>query len=148
MTTYDAAVAGSVGEHLKAWRLRAKLSQEALGEKLGHERPTTVQGWEVGRRKPKAGTLRTIAKLLDVSDDELRDALAVLVGIEDASAPPRAAPRVAAPAPRDPLVEGFAEALAHGADRGIALALANTLRSLARLPALEPIAAPRRARAR
>ncbi len=59
---YDSAVA-TFGERLKA--LRGELSQEKIAAKLGHKRPSTVQGWERGK-VPKPASIPPLAKALGV----------------------------------------------------------------------------------
>lgn len=146
---YDGRVSVGVGHFVKAWRKRAELSQEALGKELGHKRPTTVQAWEVGRRSPKAGTLRKIATILQASDQELREALALLVGIDGPSRR-LPAPQSAIRPPSDPLLSALGEALLRASpeDRLLLWTLVNLIRERLGLPAIEPSRAPRRVGAR
>lgn len=56
----------TVGEHIKKVRLKKKLSQKALGEKLGMSQQMIAQ-YENGERNPKLETLKKIAGVLNVS---------------------------------------------------------------------------------
>ena len=55
---------------LKVYRTNAKLSQEQLAEKL-HVSRQAITKWETGRGLPDMENLISVAKLLDVSIDEL-----------------------------------------------------------------------------
>ena len=74
----------TVGEQIKKFRLEEKLSQKALGEKLGMSQQMIAQ-YENGERNPKLETLKRIAVVLNVSlldlgiiTDELKQALTEL----------------------------------------------------------------------
>ena len=54
-----------ISEKLKTARLKANLSQKALGDKLGMSQQMIAQ-YESGKRKPKIETLRRIADALGV----------------------------------------------------------------------------------
>ena len=62
----------TTGEKIAALRREHKLSQEALGEKLGLSRQA-VSKWECGRSLPDIGLLPVIAECFSVSLDELFD---------------------------------------------------------------------------
>ena len=55
----------TIGEQIKKFRSEEKLSQKALGEKLGMSQQMIAQ-YETGRRKPKYETLVKISQALNV----------------------------------------------------------------------------------
>lgn len=59
------------GDNLRALRELRGLSQEQLAERLGHKRPSTVQSWEKNRRRPRPGTITTIAAHLQCTPSAL-----------------------------------------------------------------------------
>jgi transcriptional regulator with XRE-family HTH domain len=138
------------GDQLKAWRRRSGLSQETLGRRLGHKRPSTVQSWERGRRPPKLTHLTALADALGLSDDERRVAADLLIGVK---ATPAIAPAVA-PVNSD-LLEALRDAETATSVRGFLEAppamrklLAEVARLSATLLAGPRVAAPKRAQAR
>ena len=60
----------TTGEKIAALRREHKLSQEALGEKLGLSRQA-VSKWETGTADPSTSNLLALAKLFGVSAEEL-----------------------------------------------------------------------------
>ena len=60
----------TTGEKIAALRREHKLSQEALGEKLGLSRQA-VSKWETGTADPSTSNLLALAKLFGISAEEL-----------------------------------------------------------------------------
>jgi transcriptional regulator with XRE-family HTH domain len=60
----------SVGENIKQHREEAKLSQEALGEKVGST-AKTVARWEADQNFPGADAIIALASVFGCSTDEL-----------------------------------------------------------------------------
>ena len=60
----------TTGEKIAALRREHKLSQEALGEKLGLSRQA-VSKWETGTADPSTSNLLALAKLFGVPAEEL-----------------------------------------------------------------------------
>ena len=60
----------NIGKRIREARLRRKLSQEKLAEKLGVSFQA-VSSWETGRFVPDADHLPALAKALDISLDSL-----------------------------------------------------------------------------
>ena len=65
-----AAVTKSLGETLKAHRLRCKMTQEFVAESIGVSRQA-VSKWEVGASDPSTSNLFALAKLFGVPVEEL-----------------------------------------------------------------------------
>lgn len=57
-------------EKLKALRLKHKLTQEELGEKLYLSR-TSISSYEIGKNEPNIETIIAISDLFKISIDEL-----------------------------------------------------------------------------
>lgn len=57
-------------EKLKALRLKNKLTQEELGEKLYLSR-TSISSYEIGKNEPNIETIIAISDLFKISIDEL-----------------------------------------------------------------------------
>lgn len=62
----------SFGENLKYFRTLARLSQRALGGLLGFS-ARTISDWECGNTEPNVDTIKRLAKVLNVSYEELFD---------------------------------------------------------------------------
>ncbi len=60
-----------IGQRIKAARLKAKLSQDKLGELVGVAFQS-VQQWEIGRTTPRAHRIRKIAAVLKISPNWLQ----------------------------------------------------------------------------
>ncbi|WP_080145890.1 helix-turn-helix domain-containing protein [Marinilactibacillus piezotolerans] len=60
----------TIGEKLKAKRQGAKLSQQALAEKL-HVSRQNISSWEVGRTYPDLDILVTISEFYQIPLDDL-----------------------------------------------------------------------------
>lgn len=60
----------SLGESIKKCRLRNNMTQEFVAEKLGVSRQA-VSKWESGKSDPSTANLIALAKLYDVSVEEL-----------------------------------------------------------------------------
>ncbi len=60
----------SLGEALKAHRIRCKMTQEFVAEALGVSRQA-VSKWETGSADPSTANLIALAKLFGVSPEEL-----------------------------------------------------------------------------
>lgn len=60
----------SLGEALKAHRIRCKMTQEFVAEALGVSRQA-VSKWETGTADPSTANLIALAKLFGVSPEEL-----------------------------------------------------------------------------
>ena len=69
----NAAVCKSLGEALKEHRIRCKMTQEFVAERLGVSRQA-VSKWENGTSDPSTANLLALAKLFGVSPEELLDA--------------------------------------------------------------------------
>lgn len=65
-----AAVRKSLGEALKEHRIRCKMTQEFVAERLGVSRQA-VSKWENGTSDPSTSNLLALAKLYGVSAEEL-----------------------------------------------------------------------------
>ena len=65
-----AAVRRSLGEALKAHRMKCKMTQEFVAEHLGVSRQA-VSKWENGTSDPSTSNLLALAKLYGVSPEEL-----------------------------------------------------------------------------
>lgn len=57
-------------EKLKALRLKHKLTQEELGEKL-YLSKTSISSYEIGKNEPNVETIIAISDLFKISIDEL-----------------------------------------------------------------------------
>lgn len=57
-------------EKLKALRLKHKLTQEELGEKLYLSR-ASISSYEIGRNEPNIETIIAVADLFNITTDEL-----------------------------------------------------------------------------
>ena len=66
----NAAVRKSLGEALKDHRLRCKMTQEFVAERLGVSRQA-VSKWENGTSDPSTSNLLALAKLFGISPEEL-----------------------------------------------------------------------------
>lgn len=66
----NAAVKKSLGETLKAHRIRCKMTQEFVAEAVGVSRQA-VSKWEVGASDPNTSNLIALAKLFGISPEEL-----------------------------------------------------------------------------
>lgn len=63
-------------EHpLTKYRIRKRLDQEELGERLGYS-GATVSRWESGKRTPRARALRKICEVTGIAAADLLDAAA------------------------------------------------------------------------
>ena len=60
----------SLGEALKAHRLRCKMTQEFVAESIGVSRQA-VSKWEVGASDPSTSNLFALAKLFGITAEEL-----------------------------------------------------------------------------
>ena len=60
----------SLGETIKAHRMRCQMTQEFVAEALGVSRQA-VSRWETGTADPSTSNLIALAKLFDVSPEEL-----------------------------------------------------------------------------
>jgi transcriptional regulator with XRE-family HTH domain len=60
------------GKHLKAIRLSVNLAQKEISEKLGVVE-SCYANWEQGRTEPNINNIRKLAKIFEVSYDELLD---------------------------------------------------------------------------
>lgn len=69
----NAAVCKSLGEALKEYRIRCKMTQEFVAERLGVSRQA-VSKWENGTSDPSTANLLALAKLFGVSPEELLNA--------------------------------------------------------------------------
>jgi DNA-binding XRE family transcriptional regulator len=65
-----AAACQSLGEALKEHRVRCHMTQEFVAEHLGVSRQA-VSKWENGTSDPSTGNLLALAKLYDISAEEL-----------------------------------------------------------------------------
>ncbi len=61
-----------IGDKIKCYRKKNKMTQEQLAEKLDITRQT-LSKWEVGETSPDINTSKKIAEILNVSLDELLD---------------------------------------------------------------------------
>lgn len=59
------STASSIGERLKAVRVRAGLAQAAFGEALGYSRRAVIN-WEQNAAEPSVGVLAKLCRLFDV----------------------------------------------------------------------------------
>ena len=66
----SAAVRRSLGETIKAQRLNCQMTQEFVAERLGVSRQA-VSKWESGASDPSTSNLLALAKLFQVSPEEL-----------------------------------------------------------------------------
>ena len=64
------AVAKSLGEALKENRIRCQMTQEFVAESLGVSRQA-VSKWETGTADPSTSNLLALAKLFEISPEEL-----------------------------------------------------------------------------
>lgn len=62
----------SFGSNLRYYRQLTKISQQKLGELLGFS-ARTVSDWECNNTEPDLKTLKNLAKILNVTIDELLD---------------------------------------------------------------------------
>ena len=69
----NAAVCRSLGEALNEHRIRCKMTQEFVAERLGVSRQA-VSKWENGTSDPSTANLLALAKLFGVSPEELLNA--------------------------------------------------------------------------
>lgn len=70
VTAEVATVQKTLGETLKAHRTRCNMTQEYVAEAVGVSRQA-VSKWEVGSSDPSTSNLLALAKLFDVSVEEL-----------------------------------------------------------------------------
>ncbi|MFC7619395.1 ATP-binding protein [Microlunatus sp. GCM10028923] len=68
------------GALLRAWRERALLTQEELGERAGLD-PRTLRRWESGASRPHGRSLRSVADALGLNDDEAAALAAAARGV-------------------------------------------------------------------
>jgi transcriptional regulator with XRE-family HTH domain len=59
------------GQNLRRLRLRAGLTQEALGDRLGHKRTTLISIWERTEKIPSPALITRIAKALGSTPADL-----------------------------------------------------------------------------
>ena len=69
-------VALRFGANLKRWRLGRGLTQRALAEAIGHDRPTICR-WEAGQRTPSLADLIALAAALRCKPAALLEGLRV-----------------------------------------------------------------------
>ncbi len=62
----------SFGSNLRYYRHLTKISQQKLGDLLGFS-ARTISDWECNNTEPDLKTLKNIAKVLNVTIDELLD---------------------------------------------------------------------------
>lgn len=62
----------SFGSNLRYYRYLTKISQQKLGDLLGFS-ARTISDWECNNTEPDLKTLKNIAKVLNVTVDELLD---------------------------------------------------------------------------
>lgn len=60
-----------LAKNLKYLRLKNNYSQDEISEKFGYKSYTTIQKWEMGIAEPSVDKLRKIAKLYNVSMNDL-----------------------------------------------------------------------------
>lgn len=60
-----------LAKNLKFLRLKHNFSQDEIAEKFGYKSYTTVQKWEMGVAEPSVDKLRELAKLYNVSMNDL-----------------------------------------------------------------------------
>lgn len=60
----------TLGERIKQQRIKCKMTQELVAEKLGVSRQA-VSKWEVGKSEPSTTNLLALAKLFEVAPEEL-----------------------------------------------------------------------------
>lgn len=65
-----AAVRKSLGETIRACRLERNMTQEFMAERLGVSRQA-VSKWESGASEPSTSNLLALAKLFEISPEEL-----------------------------------------------------------------------------
>ena len=65
-----APVRRSLGEAIKAHRIRCGMSQELLAERLGVSRQA-VSKWETGAAEPSTSNLLALAKAFDIPSEQL-----------------------------------------------------------------------------
>ena len=65
-----------IGKNIKQIRKQKQITQKLVADSLGVSRQAVCM-WETGKRDPKASTLNRMAKLFEVSVDE------ILNGIKD-----------------------------------------------------------------
>ena len=65
-----AAVCRSLGEALKEHRIRCRMTQEFVADRLGVSRQA-VSKWENGTSDPSTSNLLALARLFDISPEEL-----------------------------------------------------------------------------
>lgn len=66
----EAVVQQTLGERLKAVRMRYTMTQEFVAEQLGVSRQA-VSKWESGKAEPSTANLLALAKLYDISVEDL-----------------------------------------------------------------------------
>ena len=66
----ETVVQQTLGERLKAVRMRYNMTQEFVAERLGVSRQA-VSKWETGSAEPSTSNLLALAKLYGVSPEEL-----------------------------------------------------------------------------
>ena len=66
----DDPVRRSLGEAIKAHRIRCGMSQELLAERLGVSRQA-VSKWETGAAEPSTSNLLALAKVFDIPPEQL-----------------------------------------------------------------------------
>ena len=65
-----APIRRSLGEAIKAHRIRCGMSQELLAERLGVSRQA-VSKWETGAAEPSTANLLALAKVFDIPPEQL-----------------------------------------------------------------------------
>ena len=66
----ETVVQQTLGERLKAVRMRYNMTQEFVAEQLGVSRQA-VSKWESGKAEPSTANLLALAKLYDISVEDL-----------------------------------------------------------------------------
>lgn len=59
-----------IGDRIKSFRVAHGMTQAELANKVG-VKPTVVSSWEIGRTEPNLGQTGALARVFDVSIDEL-----------------------------------------------------------------------------
>lgn len=59
-----------IGDRIKSYRVAHGMTQAELANKVG-VKPTVVSSWEIGRTEPNLGQTGALARVFDVSIDEL-----------------------------------------------------------------------------
>lgn len=61
------------GEKVRTLRLKSKMTQDELAEKMGYKSFTTIQKWESGDSMPRFGNIKKLADIFNVSVDYFAD---------------------------------------------------------------------------